>query len=169
MNFSLKLSDVCHYVNGKIAVSSLNSSNYISTENMLPNKEGIVFSTKLPTVSQAQAYNTKDILISNIRPYFRKIWFANQNGGCSNDVLVLRAKENYHHEFLYYLLSSNDFFDYTMATSKGTKMPRGDKDAIMKYVVPDMPIKVQISIADTLSALDSKITINKRINHHLSS
>ena len=134
---------------------------------MLPNKEGITRSAGLPTVSQTQAYQTDDVLVSNIRPYFKKIWYADRDGGCSNDVLVLRAKGGCNPSFLYYLLSDDNFFDYATATAKGTKMPRGDKGAIMRYEVPDLPIDIQIGIADTLSALDAQIAENRAINHHL--
>jgi len=134
---------------------------------MLANKEGITRSPGLPTVNQTQAYQAEDVLVSNIRPYFRKIWFANRDGGCSNDVLVLRAKETCVPGFLYYLLSDNSFFDYAAATGKGTKMPRGDKGAIMRYAVPDVPLDAQIGIAGTLSALDARIVENRKINHHL--
>jgi type I restriction enzyme S subunit len=140
---------------------------YISTENMLPNKEGITRSAGLPTVNLTQAYKVGDVLVSNIRPYFRKIWFADRDGGCSNDVLVLRAKEICDPGFLYYLLSDNNFFDYATATGKGTKMPRGDKNAIMRYTVPDVPLDTQIEIVSSLSAFDSRIAINKKINHRL--
>ncbi len=162
-----KLSDLCYYANGRIAVADLDLDTYISTENLLPNKEGITRSAGLPTTNQTQAYQVDDVLVSNIRPYFRKIWLADRNGGCSNDVLVLRAKETCNPTFLYYLLSENKFFDYSTATSKGTKMPRGDKGAIMRYAVPDMPLYKQIKIADTLSALDALIAEKKKINHYL--
>lgn len=167
MTSDLKLSDLCYYADGRVAISDLDLDTYISTENMLPNKEGITRSSGLPTVSQTQAYQADDVLVSNIRPYFRKIWFADRDGGCSNDVLVLRAKETCNPGFLYYLLSDNNFFDYATATSKGTKMPRGDKGAIMRYVVPDIPLYTQIEIADTLSAIDARIAVNRKINHHL--
>jgi type I restriction enzyme S subunit len=128
------LSDICSFADGRITVSDLDLGNYISTENMLPNKEGVAHSSGLPTLQQVQAYRKGDILVSNIRPYFRKIWFADCNGGCSNDVLVLRAKKNCNPKFLYYLLSDNNFFDYATATAKGTKMPRGDKTAIYRLI-----------------------------------
>jgi len=162
------LSDLCFFVDERIAVADLDLNNYISTENMLPNKDGITRSAGLPTISQTQAYQTGDVLVSNIRPYFRKIWIADCDGGCSNDVLVLRAKENCKPGFLYYLLSDDNFFDYATATAKGTKMPRGDKAAIMQYEIPELPLAIQTEIADTLTALDVKIVTNKKINHHLS-
>lgn len=146
------LSNLCHYADGRVAVADLDLDSYISTENMLPNKDGITRSAGLPIVNQTQAYQADDVLVSNIRPYFRKIWFADRDGGCSNDVLVLRAKESCNPGFLYYLLSDNNFFDYATATGKGTKMPRGDKGAIMRYAVPDVPLEVQAEIADTFSA-----------------
>ena len=162
-----QLSNFCSFIGERVTVANLNKCTYISTENMLPNKEGISYSAGLPTTSQTQAYQEKDILISNIRPYFKKIWFADQNGGCSNDVLVLRAKDNCYPKFLYYLLSDDKFFDYTTATAKGTKMPRGDKNAIMQYEVPNLPLNIQIKIANVLSALDAQIALNTKINHHL--
>jgi type I restriction enzyme S subunit len=151
------LSDLCVFADGRVSVADLDLDSYISTENMLP------------TVAQTQTYRTKDVLISNIRPYFKKIWYADHDGGCSNDVLVLRAKENVYPNFLYYLLSDDAFFDYATATAKGTKMPRGDKGAIMRYEIPDLPLDTQIGIADTLSALDVRIAENKAINNHLTS
>ena len=68
------LSDLCEYAKGKIDVSLLNRSIYISTENMLPNKAGITVASALPTTTQTQAFYTGDVLVSNIRPYFKKIW-----------------------------------------------------------------------------------------------
>lgn len=162
-----KLSDLCVLADGRVAVADLDMDTYISTENMLPNKEGITRSAGLPTANQTQAYQVDDVLVSNIRPYFKKIWYADRYGGCSNDVLVLRAKDVCSPRFLYYLLSDDNFFDFATATAKGTKMPRGDKGAIMRYEVPDLPIGVQIGIADTLSALDARIAINRAINNHL--
>ncbi|MEB7470779.1 restriction endonuclease subunit S [Enterococcus faecium] len=162
------LSDFSSYVNERIPVEKLNLNNYISTENMLQNKNGIVKSAKLPTTKSVVSYQKGDILISNIRPYFKKIWYANKNGGCSNDVLVIRAHENYNSKFLYYILSSDNFFDYVMSMSKGTKMPRGDKSAIMQYSIPNLSSKEQFEISETLSSIDKLININSKINHHLS-
>ena len=167
MTSNLMLSELCSFADGRVAVIDLDSSTYISTENMLPNKDGVTGSSKLPTVSQVQAYQMDDVLVSNIRPYFRKIWFADRDGGCSNDVLVLRAKQNCNPCFLYYLLSNDGFFDYVTATAKGTKMPRGDKGAIMQYEVPGFSLEVQAKISEILSSLDAQIVINKTINHHL--
>lgn len=161
------LSDICDYAKGKVDVVELDKDTYISTENMMPNKGGITSASSLPTVAQTQAFSAGDVLVSNIRPYFKKIWFAEYDGGCSNDVLVFRVKDGVSKRFLYYVLADDTFFDYSMATSKGTKMPRGDKVAIMKYEVPDFKYEEQEIIAGILEVLDRKIQLNIDINDNL--
>lgn len=161
------LADICEYGKGKVDVAILDEGTYISTENMMPNRGGITSASSLPAMSQTQAFFAGDVLVSNIRPYFKKIWFAEFDGGCSNDVLVFRAKAGVSKRFLYYVLSDDTFFDYSMATSKGTKMPRGDKAAIMKYGVPDFTYEEQEKIAGILEILDRKIRLNTEINENL--
>ena len=162
-----ELATICEYRQGKVDVAFLTKQNYISTENMLPNRGGITTATSLPSVNQTQQYKKGDVLVSNIRPYFKKIWHATMDGGCSNDVLVFSAKAGTDPDFLYYVLSDDAFFDYSMATSKGTKMPRGDKSSIMQYQVPVMELELQRKIASVLSAIDDKIELNTQINDNL--
>ena len=131
---------------------------------MLPNKGGITIAESLPDCQSMSKYEPHDILLSNIRPYFQKIWYADRIGSCSNDVLVLKSNVKVDSKFLYYVLSDKTFFDYDTLTSKGTKMPRGTKNAIMKYIVPDITLPIQRKIASILSAYDSLIENNtKRI------
>lgn len=160
------LGDVVNPVKDRISTSILDASSYISTENMLPNKAGVTLSSGVPS-GNAIKFVEDDVLISNIRPYFKKIWQADRKGGCSSDVICLRAANNIEPIYLYYLLSQDRFFDYVMKGSKGTKMPRGDKSQIMKWPILLPPIVEQQSIASILSALDNKIAINRRICENL--
>ena len=162
-----KLSDICVFRKGKVDVSKLTLKTYISTENMLPNKGGITGASSLPAIPLTQEYKKGDVLVSNIRPYFKKIWQAKCDGGCSNDVLVFQGNSNIDGDFLYYILANDDFFAYSMATSKGTKMPRGDKTSIMQYEVPIFDIDTQRKIASVLRSLDEKIELNSTINNNL--
>ena len=162
-----ELNDICVYRNERISTNSLNSHTYVSTENMLPDKGGVTDAASLPTVSQTSKFRHGDTLVSNIRPYFKKIWFAEYDGGCSNDVLVFSAKEGVDPKYLYYVLANDSFFAYSTATSKGTKMPRGDKTSIMQYQIEKVDSPTQKKIAAILSALDEKIAINREINDNL--
>lgn len=164
-----KLEELCEYRKDKVKIDDINLYNYISTENMMPNKGGIEIASSLPNSKTVARYLEGDILISNIRPYFKKIWYAKNDGGNSNDVLVFKniSKDKLNNTFLYYLLSSDNFFDYVMSTAKGTKMPRGDKDAIMRYNINLPSLEEQEKIANILSSLDDKIELNNEMNKTL--
>ena len=129
------LGDICEYVKGRTNSDDIDEQDYISTEDMLKDKKGISKSSTLPEGTTVTTYNKGDILISNIRPYFKKIWLATHNGGCSTDVLCYRAIDVTKQMFVYYTLLENKFFDYVVAGCKGTKMPRGDKEWNMRYKI----------------------------------
>jgi len=156
------LEKVAYYVNEKVKTDCLTEQNYISTENMLPNLGGITKVTTIPD-GKCTRYQSGDILVSNIRPYFKKLWKAQFEGGCSNDVLVIRSNGEIDADYLAYYLSSNNFFDYVMAGSNGTKMPRGNKGFTMTYpLVYPSDKKEQQRIASIMSSYDELIEVNNR-------
>ena len=161
-----KLSNVSCYVTEKISVDSIDISEYITTDNLLQNKKGRVIAEKLPT-QKVTRFKKNDILIANIRPYLKKIWQADIDGGASSDVLVVRPNDVIDNNFLYYALTQDSFFEYVMKGSKGTKMPRGDKSQIMDFVIPDLEIDEQIKIGKLLKSIDQRIQINNQINQEL--
>ena len=130
-----KLGDVCLYVTEKIDILNVDVDTYISTENMCPNKQGVVEASSIPENVKVTQYIQDDILFSNIRPYFKKIWLADRYGACSNDVLCIRSKSEDLKYFTYYTIRQDDFFDYVMLGAKGCKMPRGDKQHIMNWPI----------------------------------
>ncbi|WP_032499272.1 restriction endonuclease subunit S [Streptococcus suis] len=130
-----RLGELSTYVTDKISSDVLNSKNYIGTDNMLSNMKGIEQASYLPNSTLVNSYIPNDILIANIRPYFKKIWISDRTGGCSSDVLCLRANDKEICNYLFYSLARDDFFNYNVAGSKGSKMPRGDKAHIQKYSV----------------------------------
>ncbi len=163
----MELQDICSYVKTKVETSNYSIEDYISTENMLPEKGGITVASSFPS-GKVTEFQENDILISNIRPYFKKIWKADRRGCCSNDVLCIRANNNVDTEFLYYLLSQDLFFAYVMSGANGSKMPRGDKQQIMNWEI-EIPSEKedQRRIASILSSLDRKIELNNKINADL--
>ena len=160
----MKINELCKYVTLRTTVIDLNS--YITTDNMLQNCEGIRQYDGAEIISSGIAYQEGDILLSNIRPYLKKIWQADRNGSCSPDVLVLRPNsEKVDKQFLYYSLRRNKFFDYIMneAGTRGLKMPRGNKNGIIKYAIALPSIEEQKRIAKEVAYLDSLIEDAKMI------
>ena len=153
----MKISNVASIVNTKIDASILTTHTYISTECMLPNCGGIENCSSIPN-GKVTSFDKNDILLSNIRPYFKKLWFSTRSGGCSNDVICLRvANRECLPMYLYYALCTDKFIDSFSASSKGTKMPRGDKNALLTYAIPDRNIEDQLHIVDILGSIDEKI------------
>ncbi|CEE94922.1 hypothetical protein XNA1_4840025 [Xenorhabdus nematophila str. Anatoliense] len=168
MNNVQNLSQFAFFVNDKILSEELTLDEYVTTDNLLQDKQGKVRADSLPAQSSnVTKYSKGDILLSNIRPYLKKIWYADTAGGCSADVLVLRAFPHIEPRFLYYVLLRDDFFNHVMRGSKGTKMPRGDKSHIMDFVVPNFTLQKQSKISNLLTLLDTKIALNNRINSEL--
>lgn len=152
------------YPKTRIAAKELDETNYVGVDNLLQNAAGKTNSTYGPNTDQLTAYFIGDVLIGNIRPYLKKIWLADNDGGCGGDVLAVRIlsefRERLSPEFLYYILSSDVFFAYDVQHSKGAKMPRGSKEAIMRYRIPVPPIEVQreiVKVLDTFSRLEAEL------------
>ena len=162
------LSDICSYSRDKVAVSELNVSTYFSTENMLPGKAGSTEATSLPTTSQTTACHKGDTLISNIRPYFKKIVYCEDKCGCSTDVLCFTPSQPCYSAYLFSTLYADKFFAFMVAGSKGTKMPRGDKQQIMTYPVV-LPSEEELAGFNTIaSPLLEQIYSNRAENKRLS-
>lgn len=158
-----ELGSICRYRNES---TDVDARDYISTESMLPNRAGITTPSAVPDSGKARLFCKGDTLISNIRPYFKKIWQADRDGCCSADVLVFEPT-NCDSDYLYWLLSGDSFFDYVVATSKGTKMPRGDKQAIMHYEFEHFDIERQKTVSDILNPIRRLMSINQRANDYL--
>ncbi|KHT03962.1 restriction endonuclease [Pectobacterium brasiliense] len=161
------LSDIATFANGKVDISSLTPDTYISTENMLENRAGISTASSLPSVNSVPDFRCGHVLISNIRPYFKKIWLARFEGGRSADVLAFEARDSIAVEYIYNLLYQESFFDFMMLTSKGVKMPRGDKKAIMDWqcICPEKKITHAFSkaVGKYYSFIESNNVQNKTL------
>lgn len=154
------LNAIAPFAAKSIKYGDIESETYITTDNMLQNKLGVLPFEGVANISSITEYKPEDILISNIRPYLKKIWFADKDGGCSKDVLVLRSADanKYLPKYIFYMLRRDAFFDYVMEGKKGIKMPRGNKEDIMKYKIPIPNIDEQKRIVAQIEALELEIT-----------
>ena len=145
----------------KTPVERVALENYVSTENILPDYRGVTKATRLPTTGSVTRYRPNDTFVSNIRPYLKKVWVADKEGGASNDVIVIRAKR-LAPQYLSCLLKNDAFIDYVMTGAKGVKMPRGDVGSIKAYSTLYPSKAEQQKIADCLSSLDEVIAAQGR-------
>ena len=154
-----RLGEIGEFSTSTVPASSIDATWYVGTETMLANMKGIVPNEASVPYQSVREYREGDILISNIRPYLKKIWLADHNGGCSTDVLVIRVVDGNSciPAFLKMLLSNDAFFEFAMANAIGTKMPRGDKKVLVNYELALPPLPEQRAIAALLSDMDAEI------------
>ena len=163
----MKLKDIADYVTEKISSDAIDLDSYITTDSLLQNKAGRDKAVNMPPQTcMLTRYKVGDILVANIRPYLKKVWMADIDGGCNADVLVFRAKSNHSANFLYAVLLQDAFYTYAMKGAKGSKMPRGDRDQIMRYEIP-MLSSSEESIGNFIVDINAKIALNREINRNL--
>lgn len=157
-----RLGDVADFVNEKIPLERVSLASYVSTENILPDYGGVTRASKLPNTGSVTRYRPDDTLVSNIRPYLKKVWVADKEGGASNDVIVIRAKQRLLAKYFSCLLKNDAFIDYVMTGAKGVKMPRGDIASMKAYptLYPSKP--EQQKIAECLSSVDELMAAQAR-------
>ena len=156
-----RLDDISYYPSLRVSVSSLLPYSYVGVEHLVKDRGGVCLSPDMPNADSAIQFRPGDILLGNIRPYLKKIWLADITGGASGDVIVVRIRDEYKDsitpDYLYKVLSSDQFFAYDNLNTKGAKMPRGDKKSIAAYLIPIPSIGEQKSIVDELDLLTSII------------
>ena len=156
-----KLGEIAHFPTRRVSSLLVDAENYVGVDNLVKDRGGKVKATIVPSKGSCTEYKNGDILLGNIRPYLKKIWLANNDGGASGDVLVVRPNNPFEiiPAFLCWCLSADVFFEYDTLHSKGAKMPRGNKADILNYEVSIPPIRLQemaIAELDTLSKVISK-------------
>ncbi|WHU57591.1 restriction endonuclease subunit S [Trueperella pyogenes] len=152
------------YQKSRIDNSELTPETYVGVDNLIASCGGRRNSEYVPTSGKSIAFHEDDVLLGNIRPYLKKIWLADRSGGCSGDVLALRITPHFSSrltpDFLYYSLSSDNFFKFSVQHSRGGKMPRGNKAKILEYRIPVPPLEVQreiVRILDGFTKLEAEL------------
>ena len=146
-----RLGDVCDEIKDRIQSSKIAVDEYVTTDNMVKDRGGIGQAEYVPSDVGLVEYHKGDVLVANIRPYLKKIWLADHDGGCSSDVVVFRTNtDGLSSEYLYSVLSQDAYFEYVMQKPRGTKMPRGDRDWMKEFRFPLPPLFEQKEIVARL-------------------
>lgn len=156
------LTDLAHIVNERMPATEVSPSDYVSTESLLPDYGGMASAKRVPPSGQITRYRQNDVLVSNIRPYLKKVWRADREGGASNDVIVLRPRDGINPLFFSVIVANDSFIAYMMRGAKGVKMPRGDLDAMRVYPCGHPDPAEQKKIAACLTSLDDLIAAQGR-------
>jgi type I restriction enzyme S subunit len=119
------------------------------------------FSDAIENASTKTIFQKGDILFGKLRPYLKKYWIADVDGVCTTEILVFRAQRSIDHRYIYYLVQSEKFINYTISSSFGTKMPRTSWEIIKRYKIGKPDFEEQTRISKILSINDSQIEISQ--------
>ena len=147
----VRLGDVAPYANSRVSAASLDNSTFVGVDNLLKDMGGKVNSEYGANTKMVAGFTKGDVLVGNIRPYLKKIWIADVDGGCSGDVLAFHPTE-IQPRFLFHILCTERFWSFNIQNSKGAKMPRGDKKILPEFPIPLPPREVQDKIVEYLDA-----------------
>ena len=131
---------------------------YVALEH-IESKSGklISFGKASDAVSVKSKFYKSDILFGKLRTYLRKYWLATEEGVCSTEILVLSCTGKCIPEYGFYMLQDDDFINYAIGISYGTKMPRVNWDKLSEYEVYLPEIDQQKRISDELKKIEDII------------
>ncbi|MEM1718416.1 MAG: restriction endonuclease subunit S [Thermosphaera sp.] len=159
----VSISDVCKQRNEIVQPPVNNKEPLVGLEHIASGETRLRNYSQSADVKSAKfRFHRGDILYGKLRPYLDKAVIADFDGICSTDLLVLTSKENVLREFLIYVLHSNNFIKYAIATTRGTNHPRTSWSAISKFKFGLPERSEQQKIAEILSAADMKIEFEKK-------
>ena len=103
-----------------------------------------------------------DIIYGKINPQLGKYVFARFEGLTSADAYVLNAKNGITQEYIYSILQTKDFYDYSVSVSKRSGMPKINRDELNAYCYLAPSLQEQKQIGIMFLHLDNLITLHQR-------
>ena len=97
------------------------------------------------------------VLYNKIRPYLKKVARPDFAGLCSADMYPLNPKDNITKDYLYYILTSDDFTKYAISKSDRAGMPKVNREALFAYECYLPPLPEQKHIVEELDTLSEKV------------
>ena len=113
-------------------------------------------------ISGKFVFNVGDIVYGKINPQLGKYVFARFSGLTSADAYVLNAKNGIVQKFLYAVIQTRDFYDYSVSVSKRSGMPKINRDELNAYSYWAPSESEQLKIGEYLLTLDHLITLHQR-------
>ena len=108
-----------------------------------------------------------DVVYGKINPQLGKYFYSAVDGLTSADAYVLNSKNGITQKFLYSVLQTEDFFQYSVSVSKRSGMPKINRDELNAYSFLAPNELEQNLIGSYLLTLDNLITLHQRKHYRL--
>ena len=141
---------------------------YIGLENIASDTGQLVGSISVEDTvrikSTKNVFYNGDILYGRLRPNLNKVWFADRQGICSTDILVIRPSGgNVLSAFYAYIMRSKSFNTIVLRQVTGAQLPRITWRQFENLQVPLPPQKVRQQIVADIEAEQALVAANKEL------
>ena len=165
---TVKLGDIFEVVSDLIDPQSKTGNiNYIGLENIESHSGKIVgqIECNIQSIKSTKRIFAKgDVLFGKLRPALNKVAYANCDGICSTDIIVLRAKDkNIMPEFYSILLRNADFNAMVLNGCSGGQLPRVDIDYLLDLPIHNVPKDEQEQLMAQIVAEESLIAPSEQM------
>jgi len=106
-------------------------------------------------------FDKGDIVYGKINPHLAKYVIPDFNGLASADAYILNAKNGLEQLFLFYILQTKAFYNYTVSVSQRTGMPKINRDELSQYKFLAPSIDEQAAIGNFFHILSENIALHK--------
>lgn len=157
------LSDICDRVLDAASPSPTGNRLYLGLEHLASGQPSLVGrGTESDVSSGKTAFRKGDVLFGKLRPYLRKSAVAPEDGICSTDILVLRAKDD-HSKYLCFLTHTNEFVAHAKSTTSGVQHPRTSWASLRGFKLHIPPANERQRIGSILELVQRRIEQEERM------
>lgn len=108
------------------------------------------------------AFQKGDVLYGKLRPYLDKAILADQDGVCTTELLVLRAKSGIDPRFLIAMVHCREFIDHAISGTTGSQHPRTSWHRISEFELPNFTPEEQEKIAKIVWTAHSSLLVSEQ-------
>lgn len=108
------------------------------------------------------AFRKGDVLYGKLRPYLDKAILADQDGVCTTELLVLRAKSGIDPRFLIAVVHCREFIEHAISGTTGSQHPRTSWHRISEFELPNFTPEEQEKIAKIIWTAHSSLLVSEQ-------
>ncbi len=160
----MRLADLCDLVAEQVDPRSRPNAVYVGLEHVASGRFVRSGAGKASDVRSAKSsFQPGDVLYGKLRPYLDKAVLAQDEGICTTELLVLRAKERVDPRFLVGVVHSPAFVKYAVSGITGAHHPRTSWAHIREFRLPAFTSAEQCRIADFLWLVHDAIIASETV------
>lgn len=161
---SVRLDDLCELVAEQVDPARHKADVYVGLEHVASGRfTRIGHGSPSDVQSSKFAYKVGDVLYGKLRPYLDKAVLTDDEGICTTELLVLRAKKGVDPRFLIGAVHSPGFVEHAVSGTTGVQHPRTSWPHIASFEFPAFEPREQTAIGTILWRVHDALLANEAV------